>query len=131
MIRAALILLLAAAPVAAQEQITADAFLDRVAGRTATFVIMGTDNLVGVEQFLRRDRTVWARSDGTCAYGTVTVDGPLVCFSYDDELTGRQHCWFPFERDGTLLVLDDAGDEVQEISAITDTPVSCDPPPVS
>ena len=131
MIRAALILLLGAVPAAAQEQITAAAFLDRVAGRPATFVIMGTDDLVGVEQFLRRDRTVWARSNGTCAYGTVTVEGPLVCFAYDDEPTGRQHCWFPLELDGTLLVLDDEGDEVQEISAITDAPVICDPPPIS
>lgn len=131
MIRSAVPLVLCAAPAWAQEQITADAFLDRLAGRTATFVMMGTDELVGIEQFLRRDRTVWARSDGTCAYGTITVDGPLVCFAYDDEPSGRKHCWFPFERDGTLLVLDDEGDEVQEISRITDTPVFCEPPATS
>ncbi|MEL7127141.1 MAG: hypothetical protein AAGK30_12945 [Pseudomonadota bacterium] len=131
MIRAALILLLGAAPALAQEQISGDDFLDRLAGKTATFMVMGTDTLVGVEQFLRRDRTVWARSDGSCAYGTVTVEGPLVCFAYDDEPTGRTHCWFPFERDGALLVLDDEGDEVQEISRITDLPVTCEPPPIS
>ncbi len=131
MIRGVVLLLACAVPAAAQEQITAEQFLDRLTGKTATFVMMGTDDLVGVEQFLRRDRTVWARSNGTCAYGTVTVDGPLVCFAYDDEPTDRTHCWFPFERDGTLLVLDDEGDEIQEITSITDVPVACEPPAIS
>lgn len=124
-------LLMALLPAQAQDRISADAFLDQLAGKTATFVVWGTDDLVGVEQFLRRDRTVWARSDGSCAYGTVKVDGPLVCFAYDDEPKGRQHCWFPFVQDGMLLVLDDDGDEVQAISEITETPVACNPPPIS
>ena len=129
--RIAACIALCAGPVVAQEQITPDTFLDRLTGKTATFVMWGTDDLVGIEQFLARDRTVWARSDGTCAYGTVTVEGPLVCFAYDDEPLGRQHCWFPFEQEGTLLVLDDEGDEVQAVSRITDLPVSCEPPPIS
>ncbi|WP_299690915.1 hypothetical protein [uncultured Tateyamaria sp.] len=131
MIRSALLVLTSAGLATAQDQISAEEFLDQLTGKTATFVIWGTDNLVGVEQFVRRDRTVWARSDGSCAYGTVTIDGPLVCFTYDDERNGRQHCWFPFVQDGTLLVLDDEGDEIQAVSEITDRPVACNPPPIS
>ena len=131
MIRAAILLLATAAPACAQDQITPDTFLDRLAGKTATFNVWQSGDLVGVEQFLRRDRTVWARSDGTCAYGTVTVEGPLVCFAYDDEPVGRQHCWIPFVQGDTLLVLDDEGDEVQEITRISDKPVACNPPPIS
>ena len=131
MIRAALILIASAGHAAAQDQISADEFLDQLVGKTATFVVWGTDTLVGVEQFLRRDRTVWVRSDGSCAYGTVTVNGPLVCFAYDDERNGRQHCWYPFVQDGELLVLDDEGDEVQAVSEISNTPVDCNPPPIS
>ncbi|MEL6620277.1 MAG: hypothetical protein AAFY39_00050 [Pseudomonadota bacterium] len=131
MIRAALILLATALPAASQDQLAPDIFLDQLAGKTATFNVYGSGDLVGVEQFLRRDRTVWARSDGTCAYGTVTVDGPLVCFSYDDEPTTVRHCWIPFVQDGALLVLDDDGSEVQEVTRLTEDAVSCTPPPIS
>ena len=131
MIRAALLIIATATTAAAQDRITGEQFLDQLAGRTATFMIWDTDTLVGVEQFVRRDRTVWARSNGTCAYGRVTVRGPLVCFAYDDEPSGREHCWFPFVRDGLLLVLDDEGDEIQAITDISDQPVRCEPPPTS
>lgn len=131
LIRAALLSLACAAPAAAQDQITPDAFLDEVEGRTATFYVWGTNTLVGIETFERRDRSVWARSDGTCAYGVVTVRDVRICFAYDDEPTGREHCWIPFRDGDTLLVLDDDGSEVQEITQIDDKPVDCSPPPIS
>jgi len=125
------LLLLLAGPALGQERITADMFLDRVTGRTATFVAFQDGALVGVEQFVRRDRTVWARADGTCAYGAVTVQDGAVCFAYDDEPRNIQHCWIPFEVDERLLVVTRDGSEVQEITRLSDAPVSCEPPPTS
>lgn len=120
-----------AIPAAAQERITPEDFLDRVEGRTAIFVTFEDDHLVGTEQFVRRDRTVWARWDGTCAYGLVTVEEGLLCFAYDDEPAGRKHCWVPFALDDQLLVVTPDGSDIQQVREITDTPVSCEPPPIS
>ena len=115
----------------AQERISAELFLDRVAGKTATFVMYSTGDLVGTEQFVRRDRTVWARADGSCAYGTVFVREGAVCFAYDDEPAGVTHCWAPFETDDRLLVVTLDGREIQEVTALSDAPVICSAPPTS
>ena len=135
MLRAATALVLlalpAAAPIArAQESLTPDAFLDRAQGRTLTFVDGPSGALVGIEQFFGRDRSVYARADGSCAYGRVTVEGAELCFRYDDD-AGRVHCWWPFEADGQLHVriASTVSDEVQRVETITDTPVDCRPVP--
>ena len=120
----------AAQPAAAQEMLTPDQFLDRANGRTLTFVDAPSGVLVGVEQFLSRSRSVYARADGTCAYGTVTVEGPELCFRYDDD-PGRLHCWWPFEAEGTMhvrLAEPDTG-EVQRVDGVSDNPVMCRPQP--
>ena len=112
----------------AQETLAPEAFLDLAQGRTLTFADAGTGALVGTEQFLSRRRTVWARADGTCAHGTVTIRGPEVCFEYDDDAPGEgPHCWWPLREEGGLAVrvADAALDEVQRIVAITDEPVAC------
>ena len=124
---AGLALAMAAAwPAAAQESLTPDDFLDRAAGRTLTFVSTPEGRLVGTEQFLSRSRSVYARADGSCAYGQVTVEGPELCFRYEDD-PGRAHCWWPFAQDGTLHVriADAASDEVQRVARIGDGPVTC------
>lgn len=120
--------LVVAAPAGAQQSLTPEAFLDLADGRTLTFVDGETDALVGVEQFLGRDRTVWARADGTCAFGLVTVRGPEVCFEYDDDGPDEgPHCWWPLREGFRLYVrLADAERESrQRIAAITDEPVAC------
>ena len=127
MTRLALAALLAlVAPAAAQESMTPETFLDRAAGRTLTFVSTPEGQLVGTEQFLSRSSSVYARADGTCAYGQVTVEGPELCFRYEDD-PGRAHCWWPFALDGELHVriADTASDEVQRVARIADGPVSC------
>lgn len=122
----ALVAALLGAPASAQESLTPEAFLDRATGRTLTFVSTPEGRLVGVEQFLSRSRSVYARADGSCAYGTVTVEGPELCFRYEDD-PGRAHCWWPFTRGGELHVriADTASDEVQRVSRIGDGPVLC------
>ncbi|MEL7165566.1 MAG: hypothetical protein AAGL96_08830 [Pseudomonadota bacterium] len=129
--RALILSLLCAGPALAQDQITAEEFLDRLEGRTATFVDFDSGNLVGVEEFLRRDRTVWARANGTCAYGVVYIDEGAVCFDYDDDPPGVTHCWWPFVREDAMYVLSRSSGQIQRISEIDDDGVSCEPPALS
>ena len=122
-------LLLCAAPACAQQSLTPEAFLGLVQGRTLTFADADTGTLVGVERFLPGGRTVWTRADGTCAYGTITVEGPELCFRYDDDGPGEgPHCWWPL-REGLRLYVrlaDAERNEVQRVTEITDEPLSCE-----
>ena len=117
-----------AAPASAQQSLSPEAFLDIARGRTLTFTDAETGLLVGVEQFLPGRRTVWARADGTCAYGTVSVRGPELCFVYDDDPAGRgPHCWWPL-REGLRLFVrlaDAERSQLQEVTEIGDEPLSC------
>jgi hypothetical protein len=119
-----------AAPAAAQEQMTPEAFLDLALGRTLSFSSISSGNLVGVEQFLRRDLSVWADESGRCTYGRIEERGPLLCFVYEDA-PAPNNCWIPFNDGGTLLVLSERTREVQRISDISDKPVICDGAPTS
>ncbi|WP_299613837.1 hypothetical protein [uncultured Tateyamaria sp.] len=131
-IRLAVLVLLCAAPAIAQDRLSPEQFLDIVANRTAAFATFPDRQPVGTEQFLSRDRTVWARANGTCAYGAVTADEGQICFDYDDDAPGIRHCWVPFLRDARLFVasVDDLG-EVQEVVDISDDPVACTQVPIS
>lgn len=120
---------LLATPPAAQDRITPDQFLDLAAGRTLTFDHYPGGSRVGVEEFLSRSRSVWARSDGSCTYGEITVEGLHVCFLYDDDPFNR-HCWVPFTLDDRVLVRAESG-EIQEVTRITDHPVQCRDVPTS
>ncbi|MEL7091528.1 MAG: hypothetical protein AAFN94_07315 [Pseudomonadota bacterium] len=131
MIRALVLSLLCAGPALAQDPLTAEEFLDRLQGRTATFIDFNSGQLVGIEEFVRRDRTVWARANGTCAYGLVYIEDGAVCFDYDDDPPGVTHCWMPFERDDTMYVLSTGSGQIQQISEIDDDGVSCEPPALS
>ncbi len=126
-----LVFLLLAGPAAAQEMpLTPDSFLDRVAGRTITFRMQGSDELVGVERFIDRERSVWTRSDGSCALGDVTVREPELCFDYDDD-PAVSHCWLPFEEGGDLFVRSTGTAEVQRIARIETRRLECAGEPMS
>jgi hypothetical protein len=126
-----LILALACAPpAAAQDQMTPDEFLDLALGRTLSFSSLASGGLVGVEEFLRRDLSVWADQSGRCTYGRIETRGPLLCFLYED-IADPYNCWIPFMDDGTLLVMSQRTNEVQRISDISDKPVICEGAPTS
>lgn len=108
----------------AQQQITPDAFLDRADQHTLTFELFPNGGVVGVEQFLSRQRTVWATPDGTCTYGKIEQRGPQVCFIYED-LPTPEHCWVPFDRQG-LTVLVSPQMNMQKVTNITTRPVICE-----
>lgn len=119
-----------ATPAAAQDQMTPDGFLDLVVGRTLSFSSMRTGGLIGEEQFLRRDLSVWADQSGRCTYGRIELRGPLICFLYEDA-PDPNNCWIPFMDDGTLLVLSKGSSEVQRISDISEESITCEGAPLS
>lgn len=131
MLRSVLASVVLAQPALAQERMTVDAFLDLVVGRTATIVHFGTDRPAGIEQFLRRDRSVFARPDGICGYGFIYEENEAICFEYDFEPVGQRHCWVPFSDGDRLLVATVSGSSIQEVTSVTDEPVNCSPPATS
>ena len=127
---AGIIVALLASSAVAQEQLTPDGFLDLAHGRTLSFTNIQSGNLVGVEQFLRRDLSVWADETGRCTYGRIEQRGPLLCFLYEDA-PDPGNCWIPFIDEGTLLVLSERTREVQRIRDISEKPVICEGAPTS
>lgn len=122
--------LLTALPASAQDQMTPDGFLDLALKRTLSFSSVRNGRLVGVEQFLRRDLSVWADDTGRCTYGRIEIRGPLLCFLYEDA-PDPGNCWIPFMDEGTLLVMAQRSNEVQRISDISEKPVICEGAPTS
>ena len=121
---------LMASNVSAQEQIGPDAFLELAVGRTLSFTNQVSGTLVGMEQFLRHDLSVWADETGRCTYGRIEKRGPLLCFLYEDD-PDPNNCWVPFMDEGTLLVLSQTTQELQRISDISKEPVICEGAPTS
>ncbi|MEM6760989.1 MAG: hypothetical protein AAF601_16060 [Pseudomonadota bacterium] len=129
--RALILWIMSAGAALAQDPLTAEEFLDLLEGRTARFVDFNSGNLVGTEEFLRRDRSVWARANGTCAYGLVYIEDGAVCFDYDDDPPGVSHCWVPFTQDEKIYVLSTRSGQIQQIEEINEDGVSCEPPALS
>lgn len=114
----------------AQEQITPSTFLDRALGKTLTFTDLTSGSVVGVEQFLRRDLSVWAQANGRCSYGHIEQRGPLICFIYE-EFPNPNNCWLPFDKDGQLMVLSTDSYQIQEVTNINEREVECEGAPLS
>ncbi len=114
----------------AQDQISPEAFLNRALGKTLTFTDHQSGTVVGIEQFLRRDLSVWAETNGRCSYGRIEQRGPLICFIYED-FPDPKNCWMPFDDDGTLMVMSSSTFQTQRITAITEIPVACEDAPLS
>lgn len=129
-IQIAVCLLINAAPLSAQQQIAPDTFLDLAIDRTLTFSDYTSGVTVGVEQFLRRDLSVWAQADGRCSYGHIEIRGPVLCFIYEN-FPNPQNCWMPFAADDELLVMSTSSRQIQRVTQITDEPVVCEGVPLS
>ncbi|MGJ8625609.1 MAG: hypothetical protein ACSHXB_01505 [Sulfitobacter sp.] len=118
------------APCLAQSQISPEVFLDQAVGHTLTFTDVKDGHTVGIEKFLARNRSVWAPEDGFCSYGVIKIRGPLLCFLYED-YPDPDNCWMPFQDEAGLLVMSRSTFQVQRITAIDDTPVTCEDAPIS
>lgn len=114
----------------AQQQITPQDFIDRVTGQTLTFTHNESGRIVGVEQFLRPNLSVWADVGGRCAYGDIELRGELICFLYQDD-PDPNNCWMPFDNDGELMVISSDSFEVQRITEVSDNDVDCVGAPIS
>ena len=127
---ASLVMLAPIGAFAQDRPFTPGAMLDAVAGRTATMVTVPGNVVVGIERFIDRTRSVYARPDGSCMFGRITVDGSKLCFAYDDA-PGTEHCWLPFRADGEMFAVSTATGGVQRIANLDESPVDCEVEPLS
>ena len=85
-----LLLILLAAPAAAQEPMTAGAFDAFTHGRTLNYSVDGVT--YGAERHGPGRRVVWSRLDGTCAEGVWFPRADQICFLYETGVVGER-CW--------------------------------------
>ena len=112
--RPILLLLLLAGPAPAQERITPERFLDFAEDRVLDFSVPATGALVGREQFVGRDRSLWARTAEACVAGRVWVEDETVCFRYEDR-PEIDWCWWPMIVEGRLHVMSTIDFEMQVV----------------
>ncbi len=125
--------LLLPAGAVAQTAISPDAFLDAVIGKTVTFYEIRSGQLVGTEQFLSRNTSVWRENGLGCVYGQITTPNGQICFLYDNDTDGVPVCWWPFLHHDRLLVrlATFIGGEIQEVRRISEDSLNCPSVPVS
>lgn len=118
---------------AAQTAISPDAFLDAVIGKTVTFYEIRSGQLVGTEEFLSRDVSVWRENGLDCVYGQITTPNGQLCFLYDNDPDGLPVCWWPFLHQDRLLVrlATFRGGEIQEVRSISEKSLDCPGAPTS
>ena len=128
-----LIFLAGAGAAGAQTRIPPETFLDEAVGRTLTFSMIGTGEIVGTEFFLSREQSVWEQADGTCTRGRITTPDGKICFLYDHQPERGPVCWWTFRYEGRLMVriASFSDNEVQIVSEVSDTPFFCGGEPIS
>lgn len=111
----------------AQERVSPEQFLDFAYGKTLTFDTFPEGRLVGVEEYLRRDLSVWRDRSDICVYGRVTVEDGQVCFLYDNDEDRVPVCWIPFVSEDRWFVLNTNGvrREIQEITRVSEDGLDC------
>ncbi len=93
-------LALFALPAQAQTPMTAEEFEAYVTGRTLTFGLNGT--VYGIEEFRPGRQTTWAFMTDECRKGRWFPRDEQICFIYEDDAPGVEHCWIFWEGDGGL-----------------------------
>lgn len=87
---AGLLALAVAAPAAAAEAMSADAFEALAEGHVLHFTLQGVP--FGAEQYLPGRRSLWQYADGSCAAGVWWDDGAgRICFRYEERSDAQ--CW--------------------------------------
>jgi len=82
-------LCLAAAPVVAQESLSAEAFDAYTRGKTLFYGQGG--QAYGVERYLEGRKVIWSFLDGNCRYGQWYEQAGKICFVYEDRQDPQ--CW--------------------------------------
>lgn len=111
----------------AQERVAPEVFLDFALGKTLTFDIFPDGERVGVEEYLRRDLSVWRDRSDVCVYGRVTIEDGQICFLYDNDADGVPVCWIPFVSEDRWFVLNANGArrEIQEVTNVSTDGLQC------
>lgn len=111
----------------AQDRVSPEQFLDFALGKTLTFDTFPGGDLVGVEEYLRRDLSVWRDRSDICVYGRITVEEGQICFYYDNDTDGVPACWIPFVEGDRWFVLNTNGTrrEIQEITHVSEEGLEC------
>jgi hypothetical protein len=125
-----LCLTLLAAPVRAQEVLTADDFQALSEGRTLHFTLGGLP--FGSEQYFSDRRSLWRTPDGECEAGRWTPRGEAICFVYD--ANPDPQCW-RFTRAGGQVRAHFVEDGIPDpypvlLDRIDDAPLDCPGPRV-
>ncbi|EPX78605.1 hypothetical protein [Salipiger mucosus] len=94
----ALLLVLAAAPLAAAQPMSGAEFQSYVEGKTLYFGQNG--EAYGVEEYLPDRQVRWSFLDGKCKEGFWYEQSEMICFVYEDQETPQ--CW-SFFREGSKL----------------------------
>lgn len=127
--RAALALILLAAPALAETPMTAAEFEARVTGRTMTY--SDGQTVWGREQYLPGRRVVWAFEGQDCkrGYWWEEADG-AICFAYDDG--GAPDCWLLDDRGTTIAAQSMEDPEGTPLSVVEESsePLICPGPEV-
>jgi hypothetical protein len=97
--RPLLLLILAAAPAAAETPLTAEEFEAYVTGKTLTYSAGGVP--FGIEEYHKDRRVLWSYLDGECQEGKWYQAGEMICFVY--EAYPEHQCWTFYLRDGGLF----------------------------
>lgn len=87
--RAAVALVLLAAPALAEPPLSAEAFDALTRGRTLAWSEFG--QVYGVEQYLPGRRVRWTFLGDDCTTGHWYPDGTMICFRYEDD--PAPDCW--------------------------------------
>ncbi|MDA7963133.1 hypothetical protein [Ruegeria sp.] len=126
---------LALAPVCAlgQTAISPEAFLNAAVGKTLQFYEIRSGDLVGTEEFLSHNVSVWREHDRDCVYGQITTPNGQICFLYDNDADGIPVCWWPFLHQDRLMVrlATFSGGEIQEVRNISEDGLDCPTTPTS
>lgn len=99
MFRLSALLILIAAPAAAETPMSAADFDAYTRGKTLFYSDGGI--AFGAEEYLPDRRVRWTFLDGDCVEGSWYESGPLICFEYEDFEAAQ--CWSFFEGPGGLI----------------------------
>jgi hypothetical protein len=119
-----------AAPLAAQETMSAEEFDAYTLGRTLSYGLQGTP--YGIEEYLPNRRVRWAFVGQECQDGVWFERNGAICFIYDNA-PSEQQCWTFFQTEdglrGVYQGLDGPSTELYEVQQ-TNEPLTCQGPGV-
>lgn len=97
--RSALICLILASPIMAQDRMNAEEFDAHVTGRTITFRT-ANNPAYGIERYMEGRRVMWSSVEGICQYGVWFESKGDICFRYDND--PEHKCWTIYDEPGGI-----------------------------